>query len=367
MAFELFKRNKPQPKVYGNPTTGASAGQTGAQSQDRKETQDIAAVLNTVRFNQSADITGRITQEQMDRYRGAISGMTMQMENAKIIRLDAHEINACIKAMAESLPGALRGGNADTVDRILRGLAYGITQARQDIPEKDMDRAADIVERRVRRLNMYRDIIDLSGKIDELSQSVRQQEKKLGQYQEVFAQCKADLKRVCDSRPDLVRELEELGFGSNQLSAGAKGIDTARVKVLQLSDSIENLAPQNSTDEEAMAGHMATIRSLENQMTQSNALVDEQTLEDIRKQQEAFQQDILRLERQIDEMERVNKDFTRAMDAVYSSPEMVDRIIRHAMEWEAFEKKEKAKEEGIREGQKNTAENEQTTGRILNY
>ena len=72
MAFELFKRNKPQPKVYGNPTTGASAGQTGAQSQDRKETQDIAAVLNTVRFNQSADITGRITQEQIDRLSQAV-------------------------------------------------------------------------------------------------------------------------------------------------------------------------------------------------------------------------------------------------------------------------------------------------------
>jgi len=40
---------------------------------------------------------------------------------------------------------------------------------------------------------------------------------------------------------------------------------------------------------------------------------------------------------------------------MYSSPEMVDRIIRHAMEYEELERKEASKEAGIREGLENEA------------
>ena len=101
-------------------------------------------------------------------------------------------------------------------------------------------------------------------------------------------------------------------------------------------------------------------------MSQTEALVDEATLEDIRKQQEEFQKELLQLERQIDDMERINKDFTRMMDAVYSSPDMVDRIIRHAMEYESLVEKEARAEEGRRMGLENEAENDQENTRQMN-
>lgn len=354
--FDLFK--KETPKKSDREVT----------SEVRSTTQQIAAKLGQIRFTESADITGRISQEKMDWYRKTITGLTNQIDRAQVLRLDTSAIDQSVLFLAEYLPDAIRYGNQETADRILKGLTYGITRGRKDIGEKDMENATTIVDKRLRRLAMYRDIVELSMKIDELGKTLAQQEKTLEKYQADYEQCREDLRKISQRRPDLVRELDELGFGSNQLSAGAKGIDTARVKVIELSDSIENLSRQKATNEAALQENSSVIRTLEIQMTQADALVDEQTLEDIRKQQETFQREILQLERQIDEMERINKDFTRALDSIYSSPEMVDRIIRHAMEYEALEKREAAKEAGIREGLENEAqENEQANESLLNF
>ena len=344
MAFlDLFKKEQPQKTVRET------------VSDVRGSTQMIAVKLSQIRFAESADISGRISQEKMDWYRRTIAGLTNQIDRAQVLRLDTTEIDRRILYLAEYLPDAIRFGNEETADRIIKGMTYGITRARRDIGEKDLDQSAAIVEKRVRRLDMHRDIVELSRKIDELTRSMTQQEKMLEKYKADYEVCREDLKKISVRRPDLVREIDELGFGSNQLSAGARGIDTARVKVIQLSDSIENLERQKATNEAALQQNVSTIRTLENQMTQADALVDEQTLDHIRKQQEQFQSEMLKLEHQIDEMERLNKDFTRSLDAMYSSPDMVDRIIRHSMEYEELERKEAAKEAGIREGLENEA------------
>lgn len=358
--MELFnkKRKKTQTQI--------DREQKEAVSVNRGGTQRVVAVLGQIRFTESADVTGRISKEKMDLYRGTVSALAVRMDQAKILRLDTSAIDQSIQFLAEYLPDAIRFGNEETADRIIKALTYGITKARQDIPEKDMEQASVIVDKRLRRLQMHRDIIELSRKIDELNKALRRQKGILEKYQKDYEQCKADLKRVSDRRPDLVQELDELGFGSNQLSAGARGIDTARVKVIELSDSIENLARQIATNESALQEDESTIRTLETEMAQTDALVDEATLEDIRKQQEAFQSELLKLEHQIDDMERINKDFTRMMDAVYSSPDMVDRIIRHAMEYESLVEREARAEEGRRMGLENQAENEENQSQQLN-
>lgn len=358
--MELFKKNKKKTQ------TQVDREQKEAVSMNRSGTQRVAAVLGQIRFTESADVTGRISQEKMDWYRGTVSALAVQMDQAKILRLDTGAIDQSIQFIAEYLPEAIKSGNEATADRIIKGLAYGISKARKDIPEKDMENASAIVDKRLRRLQMHRDIIELSRKIDELNKALRRQKRTLEEYQGNYEKCKADLKSISSRRPDLVKELDELGFGSNQLSAGAKGIDTARVKVIELSDSIENLSRQIATNESAMQEDEATIRTLEIQMSQTEALVDEATLEDIRKQQEEFQKELLQLERQIDDMEQINKDFTRMMDAVYSSPDMVDRIIRHAMEYESLVEKEARAEEGRRMGLENEAENDQENTRQMN-
>lgn len=330
-------------------------------SEVRSTTQQIAVKLSQVRFTEG----GKIDREKMDKYRAAIAALTSEIDRAQILRLDTSEIDRRILYLAEYLPDAIRNGNEETADRILRAVSFGITRARRDIGAKDMERSASIVESRVRRLDMYRDVIELSRKIDDLNASMAQQDKLLEKYKSDYEVCSADLKKNAALRPDLVRQIDELGFGSNQLSAGARGLDTARVRVIQLSDTIENLERQKATNEAALQQNQATIHTLENQMTQADALVDEQTLDHIRKEQAQFQSEMLKLENQIDEMERLNKDFTRSLDAIYSSPDMVDRIIRHAMEYEELERKEAAKEAGIREGLENAAMLEQQENESL--
>lgn len=355
--FDLFK--KEEPKKSDRETV----------SEVRSTTQQIAGILGRIRFAETADITGRIPQEKMDWYRKTITGLTNQIDRAQVLRLDTSAIDQSILFLAEELPDAIRYGNMETADRIIKGLTYGITRGRKDIGEKDMDKSSQIVEARLNRLQIYRNIVKLSTKIDELTKTMAQQEKSLERYQSDYDQCREDLRKISVRRPDLVRELDELGFGSNQLSAGAKGIDTARLKVIELSDSIENLERQKATNEAAMQENVSTIRTLEIQMTQADALLDEQTLSEIRAQQERFLSETLKLERQIDEMESINKNFTHAMDAIYSSPEMVDRIIRHAMEYEELERKEAAKEAGIREGLENEAQENEANdnGMMLNF
>ena len=351
MAFLDFFNKKEEPKKTDRETV----------SEVRSTTQQIAVKLAQVRFTEG----GRIPREKMDKYRATIAALTNEIDRAQILRLDTSEIDRRILYLAEYLPDAIRNGNEETADRILRAVSFGITKARRDIGSKDMERSATIVEARVRRLDMYRDVIELSRKIDDLTASMAQQDKLLEKYKADYEVCSADLKKNAALRPDLVRQLDELGFGSNQLSAGARGLDTARVRVIQLSDTIENVERQKATNEAALQQNQATINTLENQMTQADALVDEQTLDHIRKEQSLFQGEMLKLENQIDEMERLNKDFTRSLDAIYSSPDMVDRIIRHAMEYEELERKEAAKEAGIREGLENAAILEQQENESL--
>jgi len=351
MAFLDFFNKKEEPKKTDRETV----------SEVRSTTQQIAVKLAQVRFTEG----GRISREKMDKYRATIAALTSEIDRAQILRLDTSEIDRRILFLAEYLPDAIRNGNEETADRILKAVSYGITRARRDLGSKDMERSATIVEARVRRLDMYRDIIELSRKIDDLTNSMSQQDKLLEKYKADYEVCSADLKKNAALRPDLVRQLDELGFGSNQLSAGARGLDTARVRVIQLSDTIENLERQKATNEAALQQNQSTIHTLENQMTQADALVDEQTLDHIRKEQAQFQSEMLKLENQIDEMERLNKDFTRSLDAIYSSPDMVDRIIRHAMEYEELERREAAKEAGIREGLENAAILEQQENESL--
>lgn len=351
MAFLDFFNKKEEPKKTDREQV----------SEIRSTTQQIAVKLSQIRFAEGS----KIDREKMDKYRAAIAALTSEIDRAQILRLDTSEIDRRILYLAEYLPDAIRNGNEETAERILRALSFGITRARRDIGAKDMERFASIVESRVRRLDMYRDVVELSRKIDDLTGSMAMQDKLLEKYKSDYEVCSADLKKSCALRPDLVRQLDELGFGSNQLSAGARGLDTARVRVIQLSDTIENLERQKATNEAALQQNQATIHTLENQMTQADALVDEQTLDHIRKEQAQFQSEMLKLENQIDEMERLNKDFTRSLDAIYSSPDMVDRIIRHAMEYEELERKEAAKEAGIREGLENAAMLEQQENESL--
>lgn len=316
----------------------------------RSTTQQIAGKLQSIRFQEAADISGRINQRQMDTYRQTIHGLTMMMDRAQILRLDTSSIDQQILFMAEYLPDAVRYGNTETIDRIIKGLTFGITKGRKDIGEKDMERASSIIDKRLRTLQMYRDIVELSMKIDDLEKTIAKQDKELDVCRKKYDECRAKLKEMTTRRPDLVRELNELGFGSNQLSPEARALDNARMKVIQVANSIEDLSRIRATNEAARVQCESSIRTLEIQLTQGEALVDENTLEDIRKQQEEFKKELLQVERQIDEMEDINKDFNRALDSIYSSPEMVDRIIRHEMEYEALEKREASKEAGIAEG-----------------
>lgn len=367
----LFKKKeKKKPAVtFGNATGASSAGQPGGQSQDRQDTQEIAGILRQVRFKDTADVTGRISQEDMDVLRVSISNLMRQLDSAQIIRLKAHDINLVLKEMADKLPAAISGGNYMTALWITKGLSYGVTQARKDISELQMDKADEIVQKRLARLNLYLDIINIAVKNDELSSSIRLQEKKLEKYHKDFDKCADDLVRISEERPDLVRELDELGGESNELSASARAINTARRKVINLRRNLDDLERTKASNEAAIAANETSIRNLETMLIQSDAKVDEQTMEDLKKQQEAYMKNVLEMEAQIREMESISADFNNMMKSVYSSPEMVNDVIRTAMEYEAMLDRQAAEEAGRQEGQRMAAEKEkqrQEAGKALN-
>ena len=68
-------------------------------------------------------------------------------------------------------------------------------------------------------------------------------------------------------------------------------------------------------------------------------------------------------------MESISADFNNMMKSVYSSPEMVNDVIRTAMEYEAMLDRQAAEEAGRQEGQRMAAEKEkqrQEAGKALN-
>lgn len=354
--FDFLRKKEPELPVVKD---GKGAAEV------RSITERIAAKLSEPRFAASADVTGRISQEQMDKYHYAVDNLRTKIGRTTVLRLDTSAIDQKILFLASYLPDAIRNGNQKTADRIVKGLTYGIIRGRQDIEERDIDRSLEIVDKRCRRLDMYRDIIELSKKIDDLEKTMRLQERELEKHQKTLAELEKVLLEL-SANTQLVNELATFGSGSDQLSPEARELDNKRAAYIALSKSILNLKRIKATNEASMTQQNAQINTLEIQLTQAEGLVDEQTLEDIRKQQEIFRTEILRQEQQIREMETMNKEFDYAMASIYSSPELVNTIVEHDMEYEQLVKAKADREAGMREAAENRARNQQTNERLIN-
>ena len=353
--FDFLRKKEPEKPIVKD---GSGAAQV------RSITERITAKLAEPRFNASADVTGRITQEQMDKYRYAVDNLRTKIGRTTVLRLDTSAIDQKILFLASYLTDAVRNGNQKTCDRIIKGLTYGIIRGRQDIEERDIDRSLEIVDKRCRRLDMYRDIIELSKKIDDLEKTMRLQERELEKHNKTLAELEKTLADL-SANTRLVTELATFGAGSDQLSPEARELDNKRAAYIALSKAILNLKRIKATNEASMTQQNAQINTLEIQLTQAEGLVDEQTLEDVRKQQELFRSEILRQEQQIREMEEMDKNFARALDEMYSSPELVNTIVAHDMEYEQLVKAKADREAGMREAAENRARNEQTADKLI--
>ena len=72
-----------------------------------------------------------------------------------------------------------------------------------------------------------------------------------------------------------------------------------------------------------------------------------------------FRNQLVDLQKQIDELEELGNRFTDAMDEIFASPAMGDYILRSSMEFDDMEREIKRNEEGRKEGLRRIHEKQQ--------
>ena len=87
--------------------------------------------------------------------------------------------------------------------------------------------------------------------------------------------------------------------------------------------------------------------------------MDQHLLEEVMQHEEDFRRRLVDLQKQMRELEELGDRFSDAVDQVFSSPAMVDFIIKASLEYDDMEKEIRRNEEGREEGRRLMQEEEQ--------
>lgn len=322
----------------------------------RQETEKVKNALLALRL---VDTTGTIPQEYLEEYKKIIRGLTARLDNAQVSLQDTKRIDRTLLFFVQKLDTAVKNGCRDTAERIKNGLLYGIGKAHETIQECDYDKADAIMEEREKRLDQYRTIVEYSIKVDEREQTIALQSKKYEEMKEKFQKAREAVLLESKQNPHLVKLIDEYGEGVRTVDPDAYSLVVRRNGVQQLYKNLKQLKAQKVLNENAANTCRRIISSEESILTEMAHQVDQHLLEEVMQHEEDFRRRLVDLQKQMRELEELGDRFSDAVDQVFSSPAMVDFIIKASLEYDDMEKEIRRNEEGREEGRRLMQEEEQ--------
>lgn len=354
----------------------AQAEEKRQQEQEIKEkdsavragAEEILYGLDGIRF---VSRTGRIGEEKMEEYRESAEAFRTLLRYAPTMTEDFAGIDGQILKLIALFKQALDNENEKTADRALSTIAYGVKEARTPIHASSAEQAERILGNREQKLARMIIMVEMSGEVEQLDRRIEKldqdYEERKAEYAEAFACCQKTMKEY----PELAAELDESVISKKPLSGAAICLNTQKKEVVDLYNSVNDIRRVQANMRARQEEYQANIHILELQLREASDLEAEQVTDTLRELQADFQENLRRSQREIDELSGISEQFDKLLDSVFSSPAMIDRILKTDMAYHKVVRREQQVEEGRRlareqEQEQARMQEQETTNRLLN-
>lgn len=356
MAFNFgFKKKRDQ-----RPMTISQEKRKADENRQRGEQiRASLEILDAKLIRKAAQNTeGGISGEKLEQYHKALQEMEKKLDEQKASVLDTVVIDSIIGEFIDQMADELVKDNKETADRLMAGLSYGISKGREEINMADPEATKKAMDARREILYRYQQIIRFSAHIDDLDRSIQRQKADIDQTVEAYKVRHEKLKEIRRKMPGLQENLDRLQAGQE---VDGEVIDFNNMKrgVIDMHNHIQNLIKTKAANEKQRTAFEQAIRTQRLMLTQAENQLDQEAYEEMLKSQQSFQQFIYDQINQIEEMQKVNDQFTKILDAAFSSRKMIDMIIKTEEEYEQLRQKEMDKADADERGRQKILEEEQ--------
>lgn len=352
----------------------AKAEKERQQEQEMKEkdsavragAEEILYGLDGIRF---ISRTGQICEEKLEQYRENTEAFRTLLKYAPTMTEDFAGIDGQILKLITLLKQALDNENEKTADRAMNMIAYGVKEARTQIHAATEEQVGRILENREKKLARMITVVEMSGEVEQIDRRIakldQDYEEKKAEYAKAYACCQKTTKEY----PELAAELDEAVISKKPLSGAAIYLNTQKKEVVDLYNIVNDIKRVQANMRARQEEYQANIHILELQLREASDLEAEQVTDTLRGLQADFQENMRRSQREIDELAGISEHFDKLLDSVFSSPAMIDRVLKTDMAYNKVVRREQQIEEGrrlAREQEQELARAQETTNRLVN-
>ena len=313
----------------------------------RAKSESLLAAMKKVNL---FDPTGRIPQEEVQRYKIVVDNLADRLDRASASVLDTQRMDEQMVWLTEHLEIAVKEGRKDTADRIMKALMYGIGRGHEPIPPSDAAKAPQMIRERENRLGQYITTVEYSEKIDECTHSIEMQQERYDKASAQFKEAYKKVKQEMRENPHLVEMIDHYGEKVKDINADAFKLAVKYRETQKLYKDLDMLKKQMAFKETTINSCLSIIRSVENALTELATPVTQEMQDKVIQLEAEFRNHLVELQKQITELNDLSDRFNYAIDEVFSSPVMGDYIIDAAMRFQEMEDELAADEEGRKRG-----------------
>ena len=325
-------------------------------AQIREASENLRNKLAAVRF---VDPTGKISKEDLTTYQHMISIVMYNLESAGASLLDTRRMDREMLGLADYLNSAIHSGKAATVKYIVQALMYGVGKGHKALLVDEVPKTKEILIEREKRLEKYKTIVGLSQQIDDLQQSIDNQQKKAEEKSEEFKEKQRKLEDELDENPHLEEQLEEYGGDSPKLSPQAAILATKMKNVTSLFDHIQALKKQIALDYGQIVSLEQTISNEELGLSELSKALSQEIKDLYTLHEEEYRQHLVEQKKDLKELEDLSHRFSDAVAEIFDSSEMKEYIIDAQMGYERVLQELDEEAKGKERGRQRRREREQ--------
>lgn len=277
---------------------------------DRTRMEDLRARLDAAgAFAPSANMT----DEDKQKIRQYFNHTAACAKDVSAAAFDVTAIDKNIAGIMTILERAMKeGGSLETILRCFQGLSYGILDAHNPISENAIE--SDIVERRVNGVDRYLRIAQYSFEADQKKKDVDRMKDQKRKLDLQFEESRNDLQELIREHPQTWYDLQELTPLERDTVTGTMKIMAAKqAEAVNRKKSANHLDLMIGQSLETIVAFEAQINTMFIQQKNWESEIDEMSVADVLRLNEAFKKQMLRE----DAVLRKLNDAFETMDAMF--------------------------------------------------
>lgn len=295
-----------------------------------------------------------IPEDRLSLFKGYIAVLTRRLQEAPTVgTFDTKEIDQELQKNVKNLQKALKRGDVDTIIRIIRGLQYGIRDARTDLQDEELASRDSIVQKRLEKVKAYISAADLAEKIYVSNDNIKKKDKEIQEATENYREQKEKVDHDVKARPDLQEKMATLRPGIDEVPYELKELDTQIAKLLKEKNRIGNLRTMRTSFNSQKIEYISQLRNLEDQLSVQDSRVSQETMEIIDVMNHMAAEQLAEREAEVLRLRDMDEQYASMIKSVYAGGKTGENIMTNWMDYEKMLEEEQEREAGIRRGLEN--------------